>query len=524
LSWGFDFKSKFSAKKVQPGAILTVELHFDLKEGNGPYYVYAPGTPFGTPLEITIKGSENVKQDGEWQYPAHKVVDDPDVGQMYKLLGKVVIVHKVKVPADAKVGDKIKIWGYVTGQYCDETGCIDFSSLDPTSPNRAFGWVATAVIADDGVANAVTKPKGDADEGSDSFSWFLLVAFLAGMVTLLTPCVLPVLPLTVGFFVSQAEKGKSPFLTALIYCLCIIGSFTFFGLITSIALGATGAQSISTNGYVNVALGVLFMVFALSFLGMFELRMPMFLSSWLNKKQMGAQKEGKGYAKAFFSGTAFAVISFSCTGPIAGGFLAAAAGGDFLTPTFAMLAFSSGLALPIFLLGQFPSLMKKMPKSGGWMNALKVVFGFIELGLAIMYLSAAEQAFMGVQAAEWINRFVVIAVWGASSFAIAMYLFGLFRMPHDHEDTKQIGVIRAIFAVGFLSFALFMLPGMFGAKYGYLEGILPLPPKNGGITLPMGGGHENDPHSLPWNRVLEDGLLEAKEKNMPVFVDFTGFN
>src|SRR5690606_805318 len=179
-------------------------------------------------------------------------------------------------------------------------------------------------------------------------------------------------------------------------------------------------------------------------------------------------------------GAAFSLISFSCTGPIAGTFLAQAATGSVWVPTAAMLAFSTGMALPIFIMGQFPSLMKKMPKSGGWMNAMKVVFGFIEVGLAIMYFSAAEQAFRGIVAAEWISRYVVIAVWAAASVATALYLFGFFRMPHDHEETKQIGVIRGVLAVIFLSFGLYMIPGLFGAKYGnVLEGILPPPPKDG---------------------------------------------
>jgi thiol:disulfide interchange protein DsbD len=191
-----------------------------------------------------------------------------------------------------------------------------------------------------------------------------------------------------------------------------------------------------------------------------------------------------------------------------------------------MMAFASGMAVPIFIMGQFPTLMKKLPKSGGWMNALKVVFGFIEIGLAILYFSAAEQAFGSMKAAEWLNRYVVISVWIACSAASSLYLFGLFRMPHDHEKAEQIGVVRSIFAIMFLSFALYLVPGLFGARLGAtLEGILPLPPKDSGIQLSWGSaGKGNDAEDLPWVLNLEEGLDVAAKVNKPVFVDFTGYN
>ena len=532
---GFDFEAKFSTDKIKPGTEVTLELHFKLKknERDYPYHLHHPSTPseFAIPLEITLLGQEGLVPDGEFQFPGYKVVNE-DLGGgttdlNHYMEGHVIVVRKFKVPADLKPGS-YRVWGQIKGQYCDDRGCTDFSVADPTASNRMFGFVASISVDPEGSDSVITtvdtNPPGT--DGDSGLLWFLLLAFGAGIITLLTPCVLPVLPLTIGFFVAQSEKGKSGLLTALIYCTCIVGTFTLFGLITSLTLGATGAQNIATNGYVNMFLAIMFAVFALSFLGMFELRVPTFMTQWFTKKQMGAQKEGHGYAKAFFSGSAFSLISFSCTGPIAGTFLAQAATGSIWLPTLAMMAFASGMALPIFIMGQFPGLMKKMPKSGGWMNAMKVVFGFIEIGLAIMYLSAAEQAFLSLEAAEWVNRYVVIGVWAAVSIATAAYLFGVFRMPHDHEEAKQIGVIRAIIAVMFLSFGLYMLPGMFGAKYGaVLEGILPLPPREGGIELSMGGGgSKNDYHDLAWFKDFEEGMLAAKAANKPVFLDFTGYN
>lgn len=535
---GMDFRAKFAAEKIKPGGEVTLELHFTMKD-NGrdeTYHAYHPGTKatdINIPLMIEQISTGGLEPAGEWQFPEPAKKVDDGFGEEWYLPHEFTVVRKFTVPQGTKSGT-YTVTGHVNGQFCDSGGCIFFNALKPDSMNRQFGWVATIIVAPDGVDSAVTEATssgGEAEEKEDSGSgllWFLLVAFGAGIITLLTPCVLPVLPLTIGFFVSQSSKGKSPLLTAFIYCTCIVATFTLFGLITSIVLGATGAQNIATNGYVNAFLAVMFMVFALSFLGLFELRVPAFMTQWFTKKQMGAQKEGHGYAKAFFSGSAFSLISFSCTGPIAGTFLAQAATGSVWVPTLAMMAFASGMALPIFIMGQFPSLMKKMPKSGGWMNAMKVVFGFVEIGLAIMYLSAAEQAFRSIEAAEWVSRYVVIAVWAAGAFAIAIYLFGFFRMPHDHEETKQIGVIRSIIALSFLAFALYMAPGMFGAKYGnVLEGILPPPPRDGGIQLGLGGGDGRgsyDHHDLAWHKDFDEGLAEAKAQTKPIFLDFTGYN
>lgn len=536
---GFDFEAKFSTNKIKPGGEVTLELHFKLKNNakGEPFHLHHPKTPskFAVPLALTLKGHDGLVAMGDWEFPAWTEHYDEILEETnYYLMGEVVVVHRFKVPEDAKPG-MLRAFGLVSGQYCDDMGCTQFNRDNPDMLDRKFGWVASIEVSPEGAASATTEATASVSQGKETtaespadkgFFWLLLAAFGAGIITLLTPCVLPVLPLTIGFFVSQHDKGKSPLLTAFIYCTCIVATFTVFGLITSIALGATGAQNIATNGYVNMLLGIMFLVFALSFLGLFELRVPTFMTQWFTKKQMAAQKEGHGYAKAFFSGAAFSLISFSCTGPIAGTFLAQAATGSYWVPTAAMMAFSTGMALPIFIMGQFPSLMKKMPKSGGWMNAMKVVFGFIEVGLAIMYFSAAEQAFRGIVAAEWISRYVVIAVWAAASVATALYLFGFFRMPHDHEETKQIGVIRGVLAVIFLSFGLYMIPGLFGAKYGnVLEGILPPPPKDGGIQLAVGGGAKAyDHHDLPWHKDFDEGMAEAKAKNKPVFIDFTGFN
>jgi thiol:disulfide interchange protein DsbD len=538
----FDFEAKFTAGKVKPGAEVTLELRFNMKASEaGPYNLYHPKSPHTVELDdsllfLTLVGNGGLEPVGEWNFPEPYVLaaDDPQnvFGTAeWKFYGNLVFTHRFKVPDNAN--GSVAVSGTLAGQYCDPRVCTWFLDMNRTP----FGWVAEVEVAPDGVASALAEPSMDkagvakpaggevASQGTGTLAeeieksgglfWFLLGVFGLGMITLLTPCVLPVLPLTIGFFVKQAEQNRSPLVAALIYSACIIATFTVFGLVTSLLLGDQGAQIISTNPYVNVGIALLFTVFALSFFGMFELRMPSFLSSWISRKQMKTQQAGRGYATALLSGGSFAVISFSCTGPIAATILAGAAGGTGAEgdmsrwiPTLAMLVYSSGLALPIFIMGQFPSLLKKLPKSGGWMNAMKVTFAFIEIAVAIRYFAWAEIGFTGEPVPSWISREVVDGFWIACSIGAGIYLLGLFRMPHDHEPTGQIGVIRMLIAIGFLSFGLYMLPGLVNDKpMGLLDGFLP----------PRAIEEE-----FTWHQDLDDALAEAKRTGKPVFIDFTG--
>lgn len=549
----FDFEAAFSAPKVRPGGEVTLELRFKMKSrGSGQFYLYHPDSPHAKALGMSLFLLETVdtgalKPLGDWEFPEPRIRPEAHPENLFdddewKFEGEFRAVRKFRVP-DAEGSHFVS--GTLAGQYCDQQGCIWFEDMSKTP----FGWVASVSVAPDGVESALAGPlmedgkggetdtgptAGQAEEVDESLAgqiksrglWvFLLGVFGLGMLTLLTPCVLPVLPLTIGFFVKQSEQDRSPLLAAVIYCGCIIGVFTAFGLITSALLGVQGAQQISTNPWVNLGIAVLFTVFALSFFGLFELRMPGVLSNWLNRKQMKSQQAGRGYMTALLSGGSFAVISFSCTGPIAAVILAAAAGeggqGEIgmWVPTLAMLVFSAGLALPIFVMGMFPSMLKRLPKSGGWMNAIKVVFAFIEIAVAIRYFAWAEIGFRMQQYPEWITRDIVDAFWIACSVGAGLYLLGLFRMPHDHEKTEQIGVIRTMIALGFLSFGIYLVPGLVtGKPMGLLDGFMP--PREVRHTGGAGGGA--DVHSLKWHEDLDEGLAEARATGKPVFVDFTG--
>lgn len=548
----FDFEAAFTEGTIQPGGEVTLELRFKTKSrGSGPIYLYHPDSPHSDAFDMSLFLLETVDTGGleplgDWEFPKHKVVpvghpDNLFEDDEWKLQGEFRVVRKFKVPDQEGAH---RVTGTLAGQYCDSQGCIWFEDMDKTP----FGWVASLDVAPDGVESAIVSPSIDAGESSDPGTredaeeddgslesqiknkglWlFLLGVFGLGMLTLLTPCVLPVLPLTIGFFVKQSEQNRSPFLAAIIYSACIIGVFTGFGLLTSALLGVQGAQVIATNPWVNLGIAILFTVFALSFFGMFELRMPGALSNWLNRKQMKSQQAGRGYMTALFSGGSFAIISFSCTGPIAAVILAAAAGegsqGELgvWVPALAMLVFSAGLALPIFVMGMFPSMLKRLPKSGGWMNAIKVVFAFIEIAVAIRYFAWAEIGFRLEQYPEWITRDIVDAFWIACAIGAGLYLLGLFRMPHDHEKTEQIGVIRTMIALAFFSFGIYLLPGLVtGKPMGLLDGFMP--PREARHSSSGGAGGGVDAHSLEWHEDLDEGLAEAKATGKPVFIDFTG--
>jgi thiol:disulfide interchange protein len=563
----FEFTPAFTAESVKPGGKVTLELRVSMKEGDsGPYSMYHPDSPHSQALGMSLFRIEDFDAGGlipagDWQYPEPKVREASDALNFFdddewKFYGDFVVTRTFTVPADASEGAAFQVQGGLVGQYCDFQGCYWFIDM----AQNPFGWFTSLTANSDGVAEALTEPSMDT-QGQDEFApptgtddggavtttgtgggtlqeqladrgliLLLLGIFALGMVTLLTPCVLPVLPLTIGFFVKQAEQGRSALLSALIYCSCIVFTFTFFGLLTSLLLGAMGPQIIATNGFVNIAIGLLFLFLALSFFGAFELQMPGFVRSWISKKQMGAQQKGRGYFTALLSGGSFSVISFSCTGPIAAAILAGVAGsgaasggedsGAQWLPLLAMLAFSMGLAAPIFVLGQFPSLLNKVPKSGGWMNALKVTFAFIEVAIAVRYFAWADIYFSDGIYPAFITREITDAIWIACFLGAGLYLLGLFRLSHDHEPVERLGTTRTLIAISFLAFAVWMVPGLVqGKPMGLMDGFMP-PREVTNFGGAAGGGGNQE--KLDFTDDLEGAIAQSKETGVPVFVDFTG--
>jgi thiol:disulfide interchange protein DsbD len=348
---------------------------------------------------------------------------------------------------------------------------------------------------------------------------FVGTAIVFGFAALLTPCVFPMIPITVSFFQKQAEKEHHrPIVMASVYCLGIIGAFTVLGMVMSVLFGATALPELANTVVFNLLLGALLVFFAFNLLGMFEIRMP----SWL--LTFSASKESRGgFVGVLFMALTFTLTSFTCTFAFAGGLLVMAESGDRLRPIIGLLAFSAAFSLPFFFLALFPSFLKKLPKSGGWMNVAKVMMGLLELGAAIKFLGNADQRWNGQPAI--FDFHLMIAIWAVISIGAALYLFGVFRLPHD-VPTENIGVARFVTAVSLLGFAMYLGAGLFGAEKP--QGVIW---KNveafANSTFDVGSDitgpvvkHGNLKYSLDFERALEFAISE----NKPLFLDFTGEN
>jgi thiol:disulfide interchange protein len=363
----------------------------------------------------------------------------------------------------------------------------------------------------------------------------MLVAFGSGLVALLTPCVFPMVPMTVSFFTNSSGSRTQGIVKAAVYGLSIIAIYTIIGTIVARLFGADGANFISTHWLPNVLFFLVFVIFAMSFFGMFEITLP---SSWLTK--VDAQADRGGWVGVFFMAFTLVLVSFSCTGPIVGSILVASAGGEMIRPIMGMFAFSLAFALPFTLFAIFPSWLSSLPKSGGWLNSVKVVLGFIELALALKFLSIADQVY------HWgiLDREVYLALWIVIFTLMGFYLLGKLKFSHD-SDLPHISVPRLFFAIVTFGFVIYLIPGMFGAPLKALSGYLPpqttqdfdlnaiARQSNGGgntagvasnqlCETPKYGDFLRLPHGLQGYFDLEQAKKCAAEQGKPIFIDFTG--
>lgn len=368
------------------------------------------------------------------------------------------------------------------------------------------------------------------DAAANSLGGIFLAGFIGGLAALLMPCIFPMLPLTVSFFTKGAHKG-SAFSKAALYGFFIILIYVVLGLIVTILFGADALNSLSTNGIFNFFFFLLLVVFATSFLGAFEITLP---SSWVNK--MDANSDRGGIAGLFFMAGTLALVSFSCTGPIIGTLLVqAATTGALLGPAIGMFGFSLALAIPFALFALFPSAMSKLPKSGGWLNSVKVVLGFLELAFALKFLSNVDLAYHW----EWFDREVFLALWIIIFGLMGIYLLGKLTFAHD-SPLSFISVPRLLLAIIVLAFTVYLVPGLWGAPLRSVSAFLP-PQETQDFdlytqSLVAGradiGTVDSGPHKyadkfhapLKLNAYFDyqEGIAAAKKLNKPVLIDFTG--
>jgi thiol:disulfide interchange protein DsbD len=359
----------------------------------------------------------------------------------------------------------------------------------------------------------------------ESFLSFFILAFLAGLAALLTPCVFPMIPMTVSFFTTGKKKSL-----AIFYGLSIVVIYTLIGALLAPLMGPETANHLSTEWLPNLIFFSVFVIFGLSFLGLFEITLP---GTFINKVDQQAEKGG--FVGVFFMAFTLVLVSFSCTGPLVGSILVSSAGGEFLKPIVGMFGFSLAFAIPFTLFAVFPGMMKSLPKSGGWLNSVKVVLGFLELALAFKFLSIADQAF------HWhiLDREINVAIWIVIGSLIGIYLLKGLRLPGDtgkDVEDKRVGVPRLMLAIITFTFVVYLIPGMWGAPLKALAGYLP-PLSTHDFDLialnrkgkpneicesPRYGEFLHLPHGLNGYFDYKQALACARQQHKPLFIDFTG--
>ena len=435
------------------------------------------------------------------------------------------------------LGDKTSLEAFVEFMVCNDEKC-----LPPTEVDLVFDFSTTTnttgkhtVAASTPAANTISKTDDNLettpDESKKGLLGIFFIAFISGLAALLTPCVFPMIPMTVSFFTKQSKTKASGIKNAIIYGVCIIVIYVLLGTAVTGIFGADALNALATNVWFNIIFFILLVTFALSFLGAFEIMLP---NSWANK--VDSQADRGGLVGIFFMALALAIVSFSCTGPIVGTLLVEAASKGGLAPIIGMLGFSLAIALPFALFAAFPGWLNSLPKSGGWLNTVKVVLGFLELALAFKFLSQADL----VLQAHILEREVFLAIWIAVFGALAFYLFGKIKLPHD-SPLAHISVGRLGLGLIVLSFTIYMIPGLWGAPLNLISAFPPPQeysesPYGVGYSKAGGSGASSDAHAnLPEGAHLlaphdilafndyDKGLAYAKKVGKPVMVDFTGW-
>lgn len=497
------------------------------------WHIYSMYTPEGGPMATVLhfeeagKGLELLGKATENK--PHKAKDAVFGVEVWSFEKEYVITQKVKV-ADTKALPVIK--GTLEFQVCREGQCVmfdeEFSIQVGDKPAAAKANVQAA------------SAKADNAQKDDSLWLFFWGAFAAGLAAVVMPCVFPMIPMTVSFFMhgdSNKAKAKAK---ALFFSFSIIAIYTALGLIISMLLGPDFINWLSTNWVPNVFFFVIFMIFAASFFGAFEIVLP----SWIVNKS-DAQADKGGYIGAFFMAFTLVLVSFSCTAPIVGTVLVEAARGSVLRPIIGMLGFSIAVALPFGFFAFFPSKLSNLPKSGGWLNSVKVVLGFIEVALGFKFLMVADQTY------HWgiLDREVYIALWVTIFTLQGLYLMGKIKFAHDSELT-HIGVPRLAFIILTFTFVVYLIPGMFGAPLKALAGYFPPQETidfdinrivrenvkqisvSGGTTaaaarpeaceVPKYADFLHLAHGLDGYFDYEQALKCAQAQDKPLFIDFTG--
>lgn len=526
------FQATPSKTELKAGEEFYIKINFDLDEHWYTYDFVDQISPEGigpTTTEIAILSTELAEINGDIITPnPRKKFDEGFQFDLTYFKGTFDVIVPVKALKDFTIGkDELMTEVYV--QICDTVRClppepynlvVSTTTFDPNDYDFYKNRNEAKVITPDNEqlsTESSTQIEDSKKEGVWSFLWF---SMLAGAAALLTPCVFPMVPITVSFFTKRAEQTKAKGLRdSLIYALGIIFTFTFLGFALSWLLKDSGGiGGFASNGWVNLLIAAVFIIFAFNLFGAFEIQLPTGLMNKLNK-----QTQGSGIFSILIMGLVFSLTSFTCTVPFVGSALLSAAGGEWFYPIIGMIGFSTVFALPFFIFALIPSAMNKLPKAGGWMNNVKVVMGFLEIAAAVKFISVVDLVWgWGIMPREFF-----LSIWIICGILIVVYLLGAFRMKMD-SPISNLGALRLVWAILFGAITVSLVPGLFGAPMGEIEAFLPpkgyLNANASGVTAgsaQIGGGVSGE--SIVWLNSYEEALALAKKENKPIFIDFTGW-
>ena len=525
FQWGFSqilepVEWSTSVEKISDDTYILVSKA-NIEKG---WHLYAQDVPEDGPIPTTFSYNldEEVVLLGLTKELEGHIVDDPVFLMKIKYFEEYAEFRQAIKVSNNRLSS---VLGEVEFMVCDDTRCLPPSYIDLEFNLNEAILIDAKVALDENLISKVSVKKQNDKKGLWSI---FIVAFLSGFAALLTPCVFPMIPMTVSFFTKQSKSKALGIRNAIIYGLSIVVIYVLLGTMVTAIFGADVLNALATNVWFNLVFFVLLLVFAFSFLGAFEIVLP---NSWANK--VDRQADRGGLIGIFFMALALAIVSFSCTGPIVGTLLVESASKGGIAPIVGMLGFSLAIALPFALFAAFPGWLNSLPKSGGWLNTVKVVLGFLELALAFKFLSNADL----VLQLHWLERELFIAIWIAIFGVMALYLLGKIQLPHD-GPSGPISVGRLCLGLVTLAFTIYMIPGLWGAP---LDLISAFPPPQSYSESPYGvgnsqssgasilhedlpdGGHLLAPHQILAFNDYDKGLTYAKSVGKPVLIDFTGW-
>ncbi len=532
VTWKFSV-NRIDEKKVEVIAVATIEK---------PWHLYSTNLPEGGPVptSLNFENSEIYKPINKIKEEPKAVVKFDEAFQMN--VGYLSNNARIIQQLETNTSEAFVIKGFVEFMACDDSRClppdqIDFELKVPAFVKEietvAVDVVEEAVVSSEVSELIINESDSNTSEASEDKTlwgifWF---SFLGGLSALLTPCVFPMIPLTVSFFLRNADNRTKALRDGFFYGMTIIFAYVVLGLAIAIIFGADALNGLATSYLFNIVFFALLVFFASSFFGAFELTLP---SKWSNALDSKADQTG-GLLGVILMGLTFVLVSFSCTGPIVGFLLVeAAVGGNLFSPAMGMFGFSLALAIPFTVFAIFPTAMKSLPKSGGWMNSVKVVLGFVVLAFSLKFLSVADSV------GEWglLDREVFLVIWIAIFLMMGLYLIGIIKFAHD-SDLPYLSVPRTLLAIATFAFVFYLIPGLWGAPLKAVSSFLPSTvtqdfdlTRNQGFTNTAVSNNDSlvstakslkqGPFGLMKYTDYAEGMKVAKESGKPVFLDFTG--